>query len=135
MAQYKNITPNGVAESRRAPRIELMERIHGHLTSLDVAVHITEISLGGLSVVAPLRFPAGAIHEFRLTLGDGSKVMVRGRVAHSTPRIDETSGAQSFLTGFEFLEEQPQSTGSIEQIVDKVTTLDARQPAPAMIKR
>jgi hypothetical protein len=133
MADYKNLTPNGVSESRRAPRIELMERVHGHLTSLDFKVQVVEISLGGLSVDAPLRFPTGAIHEFRLTLGDGSKVMVRGRVAHSAPRTDETTGAQSFVTGFEFLEEQPQNSASIEDLVDKVTTLDARQPV--MIKR
>jgi hypothetical protein len=133
MANYNRPSPNGIAESRRAPRIELMERIHGHLTSLDVVVSVTEISLGGLSVVAPLRFPTGAVHEFRLTLGDGSKVMVRGRVAHSTLRVDETTGVQSFLTGFEFLEEQPQSTEPIEKIVDRVTTLDARQPA--VVKR
>ena len=133
MANYTNLTPNGVAESRRAPRIELMERIHGHLTSLDFKVQVVEISLGGLSVDAPLRFPAGAIHEFRLTLGDGSKVMVRGRVAHSAPRTDETTGVQSFVTGFEFLEEQPQNSASIEDLVDKVATLDARQPV--MVKR
>ena len=129
MANYTNLTPNGVSESRRAPRIELMGRIHGHLTSLDFKVQVVEISLGGLSVDAPLRFPAGAIHEFRLTLGDGSKVMVRGRVAHSAPRTDETTGAQSFVTGFEFLEEQPQNNTPIQDLVEKVTTLDAQQPA------
>ena len=128
MANYKSISPNGVAEGRRAPRLELMERIHGHLTSLDIEVSVREISLGGLAVDAPLRFPTGAIHEFRLTLGDGSKVMVRGRVAHCTPRVDETTGEQSFLTGFEFLDEQPESAEPIENVVDKVATLQARQP-------
>jgi hypothetical protein len=134
MANYSSLSPNGVAESRRAPRLELMERIHGHLTSINVEVHVREISLGGLSVDAPLRFPAGAVHEFRLTLGDGSQVMVRGRVAHSTPRTDETTGAQSFLTGFEFLEEQPQESAPIEHLVEKVSGLDARQPA-LIVKR
>lgn len=129
MANYKNISPNGVAENRRAPRIELMERIHGHLTSLNVEVHVKEISLGGLQVETPLQFPIGATHDFRLTLGDGSKVMVRARVAHSTKRSDETTGAQSFLTGFEFLEDQPQNT-PIESLVDKVAAQDARQPVP-----
>src|SRR5262245_13644309 len=89
MASYKDISTTGVAESRRAPRLELMDRIHGHLTSLDVKVVVREISLGGLSVEAPLQFPTGAVHEFRLTLGDGSKVIVRARVAHSRRHIDE----------------------------------------------
>jgi len=130
MANYKSISPNGVSESRRAPRLELMERIHGHLTSLDVQVSVREISLGGLAVESELRFPDGAVHEFRLTLGDGSQVLVRARVAHSTPRTDEATGAARFLTGFEFLEDQPQDSGPIEELVDKVTSLDARQPTP-----
>src|ERR1051326_6466979 len=128
MAHYNNISPHGVAESRRAPRLELMERIHGHLTSLDIEVQVREIGLGGLSIEAPLRFPTGAIHEFRLTLGDGSKVMVRGRVAHSTARTDEQSGAPIFLTGFEFLEEQVPDSQPIEKLVERVAELDARQP-------
>jgi hypothetical protein len=109
-----------------------MERIHGHLTSLNVEVQVKEISLGGLAVETPLRFPIGAVHEFRLTLGDGSKVMVRGRVAHSTPRVEDV-GKESFVTGFEFLEEPPQAGGSIETLVDKVTNIDTQQPV--MIKR
>ena len=130
MANYKNISPTGITENRRAPRIELMERIHGHLTSLNIEVHVKEISLGGLQVDAPLQFPVGAVHDFRLTLGDGSKVMVRARVAHSTRRTDEASGVHSFLTGFEFLEEQPERTTPIESLVDKVAAHDAQQPVP-----
>jgi len=133
MSNNKGIRSSGIAESRRAPRLELMERIHGHLTSLDVKVLVREISLGGLSVEAPLRFPAGAVHEFRLTLGDGSKVIVRGRVAHSRPCKDAASGREYFLTGFEFLEDQPEATPEIEDLVEKVTALDA--PQGSKIKR
>jgi len=110
-----------------------MERIHGHLTSLDVKVVVREISLGGLSVEAPLQFPTGAIHEFRLTLGDGSKVIVRGRVAHSRPNKDEQTGRESFLTGFEFLEDQPETAPEIPTLVDKVTSSGV--PQPSRIKR
>jgi len=129
MATYKSLSANGVSESRRAPRLELMERLHGHLTSLDIEVSVREISLGGLSIQAPLQFPTGAIHEFRLTLGDGSKVMVRGRVAHSAPCVDETTGVRGFVTGFEFLDDQPQSAPAFDDLVDKISTQDARQPA------
>lgn len=121
MANYKNLSANGVSESRKAPRLELMERLHGHLTSLDVKVLVREISLGGLSVEAPLKFPAGAVHEFRLTLGDGSQVIVRGRVAHCRPYTDEATGAATYITGFEFLED---SETSSEELVGKVTSLE-----------
>jgi hypothetical protein len=133
MANYKNLSEKGVAESRKAPRLELMERIHGHLTSLDVKVVVREISLGGLLIEAPLRFPTGAIHEFRLTLGDGSKVIVCGRAAHCRPHKDEKTGAETFLTGFGFLEDQPDSAPEIEELVEKVTSLDS--PVGSRIKR
>jgi hypothetical protein len=126
MANYKNLSANGVSESRRAPRVELMERIHGHLTSLNVKVIVREISLGGLSVEAPMQFPVGAVHEFRLTLGDGSQVIIRGRVAHCRPFSDEATGTATFVTGFEFLEDQPDS--SAEGLVERVS---AHTPQPA----
>ena len=127
MANYKNISAAGIPESRKAPRLELMERIHGHLTSLNVKVVVREISLGGLSVEAPLQFPIGAIHEFRLTLGDGSKVIVRGRVAHARVTKDEQTGKESFLVGFEFVEDQPEASPEIPDLVEKVTSLDVPQ--------
>ena len=129
MAQYRGLSPNGVAESRRAPRIELMERIHGHLTSVDVPVLVREISLGGLSVQAALRFPVGAVHEFRLTLGDLSTVMVRGRVVHCTPREDE-KGQLVYNTGIEFLEDQPVSSPKIPDLVSRMTSSE-----PAKVKK
>ena len=128
MANYKNISEHGVPESRRAPRLELMERIHGHLTSLDVKVMVREISLGGLSVEAPVQFPKGAIHEFRLTLGDGSKVIVCARVAHCRPVKDEKTGVETFVTGLEFVEDQPDAAPEIPDLVEKVVSLDTTHP-------
>jgi hypothetical protein len=121
MANYKNLSASGIAENRKAPRLELMERIHGHLTSLDVKVVVREISLGGLSIEAPLYFPDGAVHEFRLTLGDGSKVIVRGRAAHSRPYTDEATGNATYVTGFEFVEDQTQAAPELGDLVDRVT--------------
>jgi hypothetical protein len=127
MANYRGLSPDGVSESRRAPRVELVDRIHGQLTSIDLEVVVRDIGLVGMSIDAPLRFPTDAIHEFRLTLGDGSNVLVRGRVVHSNPHTDD-HGAQYYVTGFEFLEDQPRESPAIENLVDKVTT--PRQNVP-----
>jgi hypothetical protein len=90
-------------ERRRAPRIEVLGRLHGHVVSLDTPVTVREISMVGLSFSAPISFPVGAEHEFRLTLGDGSVVLLKGRVV----RAEEapSGGPQpTFVMGVQFLD-------------------------------
>lgn len=70
-------------ERRRSPRVQIFGRLHGHLVAVDAPITVTEISLGGLKMESPIEFPAGVVHEFALTLGDGSQVAVKGRVLHS----------------------------------------------------
>jgi hypothetical protein len=43
-----------------------------------------------MALEAPLRVPSGVVHEFRLTLGDGSSVIVGGRVVHLRPHPKQT---------------------------------------------
>jgi PilZ domain len=70
-------------DRRRNPRIQLLGRLHGRVVALEVAVTVTEISLGGMAIETDIEFPPGAEHEFQLTLGDDSTVRLKGRVAHS----------------------------------------------------
>jgi PilZ domain len=92
-----------LADRRRVPRIELVDRLHGHVVSLGVPVVAREISLGGVSLEVPLAFPPAAVHEFRLVLGDGSSVVLRGRVVHCRP-VATADGAPRFIIGVEFLD-------------------------------
>ena len=96
-------------ERRRAPRIEVLGRLHGHLVSLDMPVTVREISLVGLSFSAPMPFPIGAEHEFRLTLGDGSVVMLKGRVVRSEDRPSVDGQPPTYVTGVQFAEEEAQA--------------------------
>jgi hypothetical protein len=99
-------------ERRRSPRIELLGRLHGHSVSLDVPVTVLEISLGGMAIQTALAFPVGAVHEFRLTLGDDSTVELRGRVMHcrnTAPAGDEPT----YATGVQFVEDEPSDPGSV----------------------
>jgi hypothetical protein len=89
-------------DRRRNPRIQLLGRLHGRVVALEVAVTVTEISLGGMAIVTEIEFPKGAEHEFILTLGDDSTVHLKGRVAHCQKVAGD---ADRFISGIEFIEE------------------------------
>jgi PilZ domain-containing protein len=99
------------SDRRRSPRIEILGRLHGHAVTLDVPVTVREISLGGMALETSFAFPVGALHEFRLTLGDGSKVLLNGRVMHS--RNTSPPGSEPiFITGIQFVDEEPTDAGT-----------------------
>jgi hypothetical protein len=95
-----------MADERRAsPRIEILGRLHGHLVSLDVAVTVREISLGGMAIETPIAFPIGAVHEFMLTLGDGSTVPLTGQVVHCR-NVAAPDADPSYVSGVRFLDDE-----------------------------
>ena len=91
-------------DRRRSPRVELLGRVHGHVASLDVPVTVTEMSLGGLGLETGFPFPAGAIHDFRLTLGDGAFVVVKGKVVHCR-NVAAPGGPSRYVSGVQFVED------------------------------
>ena len=94
------------SERRRSPRIEMLGRVHGRVTSLDVPVTVREMSLGGMSLETEFAFPEGAVHEFVLTLGDGSAVDLRGRVVRCA-EISADDGTKRYVTGIQFIDDEP----------------------------
>jgi hypothetical protein len=90
-------------DRRRNPRIQILGRLHGRIVAMDVAVTATEISLGGMAIQTDIPFPVGAVHEFQLTLGDESAVVLKGRIAHCQ-RVGEGPGS-GYLSGVEFIDE------------------------------
>jgi hypothetical protein len=109
-------------DRRRSPRIEILGRLHGHIATLDVPVNVLEMSLGGLSMETSFPFPSGAVHEFRLTLGDGSFVLLQGRIVHSRPKT-AADGSSLFVTGVQFVDEDedaPEGDLSVETVVQKL---------------
>ena len=114
--------PGLTRERRRSPRIEILGRLLGFLTSLNVPIKVHEMSLGGMSIETPVDFPAGADEHFQLTLGDGSTVVLRARARHSR-RVEETADGQPhYIAGFEFIDDDgAQAEGAIGQIIDTLT--------------
>jgi PilZ domain len=107
-------------ERRRSPRVEMLGRLHGHVVSLGVPVIVREMSLGGLSMETTFAFPVGAIHEFRLKLGDGATVQLRGKVVYSreTPRPD---GPSAYVSGVQFIDDEPSDgTATVDEILDRL---------------
>jgi hypothetical protein len=68
------------AERRRSPRMEILGRVRGHSSPPGSPIYVREMSLGGMAVEAPFELTVGMVHLFRLRLGDGSTVELRGRV-------------------------------------------------------
>jgi hypothetical protein len=93
-------------DRRRSPRFELLGRVHGQVVSLATDVRIREISLGGLSFESEIAFPVGAIHEFRLQLGDRSTVILRGRVVRCL-KHGMVDGALRYTTAVQFIDDDP----------------------------
>jgi len=107
-------------DRRRSPRIELLGRLHGHVVSLDVPVIVREISLGGMAVETTFSFPVGVVHEFRLTLGDGAHVLLRGQARHS--RSQSARGRTTvYTTGFEFVDEEVgEGSARVGDLIDRI---------------
>lgn len=108
-------------DRRRSPRIELLGRLHGHSVSLEVPVKVREISLGGMAIETSVQFPVGAVHEFRLTLGDESAVELTGRVLHCR-NAAPADGPPVYVTGIQFIDEDDPAhvTSPVSDIIDRV---------------
>jgi hypothetical protein len=107
-------------DRRRSPRIEILGRLHGHTVAFDVPVSVREISLGGMTVETSIELGEGAVHEFLLTLGDGSVVQLTGRVLHSRPSAAPAGGPVAHVSGIQFIEDEPEAVEAVENVIDRV---------------
>lgn len=106
------------SERRRAPRVDLVGKLQGELVSMDRPIAVREISLGGMSIETAEAFDIDSRHSFVLTLGDGAGVFVVGRVAYC--RLTEREGGAVFISGIQFLDDDPAEPGEVEGLMKKV---------------
>jgi hypothetical protein len=106
-------------DRRRNPRIQIVGKLHGHLVALDVPVTVTEISLGGLGLETAIDFPVGVVHEFRLTLGDDSTVLLTGRVMHCR-RASGPDEPPRYVVGVQFIDDAGES-GAIDDLIARIS--------------
>lgn len=96
-------------ERRRAPRAQILGRLHGRIVALEAQVDVRELSLGGMSILSEIPFPEGAVHQFELMLGDGARVAVSARARHS--RVLPGDGEPRYITGFQFVDDEADADG------------------------
>lgn len=109
------------SDRRRSPRIEILGRLHGQVTSLAVSVTVREISVGGLSMETAFEFPVGVIHDFRLEMGDGSLVDLRGKVLRSRA-VRAADGSRLYISGVQFIDDDDDDDDgpTVEDLVDRL---------------
>jgi hypothetical protein len=99
--------------------MEMLGRVHGQAVSLDVPLVVREISLSGMSIEAPVPFPLDATHEFRLTLGDGSTVLLRARVVYCRPA--KGGIPPLYVCGMHFVDDEPVTGQSVSDFMDRIS--------------
>jgi hypothetical protein len=77
------------------------------------------MSLGGMAIETAVPFPVGAVHLFRLTLGDDSTTELAGRVMHS--RNTAPDGATPvFTTGIQFVDSEDEVGDVVGDLINRV---------------
>ena len=71
--------------------------------TLDVPVTVVDLSLGGMAIETSTPLLVGAIHLFRLTLGDDSTTELAGRVTHSR-NTAQAGAAPVWTAGLQFVD-------------------------------
>ena len=96
-----------------------MGRLHGHTVAFDVPVLVREISLGGMAVETDIPLGDGAVHEFLLTLGDGSTVELTGRVMHCR-QVADLGEPERYVSGVQFVDDQPSAGPPPDGIIERL---------------
>ena len=96
-------------ERRRAPRIQVLNRIRGQLASLPSGLTLREMGPRGFSVESGVLFPRGERHLFRFTTATGIQVIIEGAVVYCRR---ESGDESRWITGFRFVHSRLTDTGA-----------------------
>jgi hypothetical protein len=105
-------------ERRHAPRLEVLEQLHGQLVSVKLPLVVREMGAGGFSVECPVPFPSGARHRFRFTLAGGGEVIVEAVGVHARS-TSQTGGTARYISGFAFCQDgHPETARAVRTLLD-----------------
>jgi len=106
-------------ERRRSPRVELLQTIRSPSLIVEGEVEVREMSLGGMAVATSFALDVGTVRIFRLTLGDGAKVELVGKVRHCRD-IASAGQPAHYLSGVEFVDDEPSDgQDAVRNIIDR----------------
>jgi hypothetical protein len=113
-------------ERRRAPRLQVLDRIQGQLVSLPLPVKLRDLGPLGFSVESALPFPQGVRRVFLFTTARGLQVIIEGAVVHS--RSDDADDAR-YVTGFRFVHSRLTDTDAdVTVLLDAMSGLGDLEP-------
>jgi hypothetical protein len=112
------------ADLRRTPRIDVRQRLIGHLVSLDRPVVVRDISLGGFSVESDEALPTG-VHIVRLQDDERWSVTVTAASRHQHS-MRAPDGTLRYVMGFEYEDQTPDTQHTLRVLFER---LEADQPA------
>jgi hypothetical protein len=91
-------------ERRRYPRIEMVGRVTGQVLPQSEPVIVLDMSKSGFSMKTRVRYPIGAVHEFRLVLPDiDEPLTISAQVVHSVPG-QSADGSTHYVSGLHFVD-------------------------------
>ncbi len=114
------------SELRRSPRIDVRERLRGHLVTLDRPVRLRDFSLGGFSVESDDPIPAGT-HIVRIQEAERWSVTVTAASRHRQSS-DRDDGSIRHVMGFEYADQSADTQQTIRVLFER---LAADTPGPA----
>ena len=111
-------------EKRDTERVPILGELHGEVMVFQ-PMAIKEISRGGAQIETAFPLHLDSLHDFRLTLGDGS-VVVKGRVVHCHIS-DVDQELVVYRAGVEFIAMPERVSDAITEFIDAIK--DGRRSA------
>lgn len=102
-------------DRRRAPRVDLLAELQGHLVTLDELVQVKQLSLGGLVVETTAPLSPRHEHDLRITFGEKA-ALVRVRVIHT--RVALVGEAVIYISGLQLVDPSPDVVAMIRGFLD-----------------
>ena len=85
-------------------------------------MRVRDIGLGGFSVETMTPMEAGGDHRVRFISHDDWSTTLTARLANCRPSCAE-DGSPLFVSGFAFLDDQPETRRTVAVLVEKVTVV------------
>ncbi len=110
-------------ELRTTLRFDAKGRLAGHLVSLNQAVTIKDIGLGGFAIEASEPFAPGHKHFVRFTAPDNTSTVLETRSVHCRPSRVTDGSPPGFIAGFEFVRPPQDVDRSVKMMIEQVSSL------------
>jgi PilZ domain len=113
---------NADRDRRRAPRVDLLIELKGHLIALNAAATVLQLSMRGMTVETAIPLSPSTPHDFRLNLAHRA-LDVRTRVVHS--RMVVKGDDVSYVSGLAFVDLTPDVAATLDALVRRLSEEDS----------